>query len=307
MNNTEAQHANTYSKYVPNVFLAKCTQQYNKGEVIPVTTKYGKENDCIVFNLIGQKDGFYYYSIVRADGFNVQEYARKKAEKLQGYAANAEDKSTAYWNASHEGRDFLALGEPIKVGHHSERRHRRLIERNWERMGKSVAEAERAKDYENRSNYWADKANKIDLSMPESLAYFEFELEKAIKYHQYLKDNPNERRHSMSLQYANKAVNDTREKTQIALKLWGDEEDIKIMEAEKQKAAEAKAAKSSKKNDIVEKHNGFFAFNTEQLTEGIDKLKADGILLEGDKVCHVGYGLYIPKKNVDSFLMDYKK
>ena len=71
---------NTYSKYVPNVFLAKCTEKHEKGETILVTTKYGKENESIVFNLIAEKDGFYYYSIIRADGFNVQEWAKKRDE-----------------------------------------------------------------------------------------------------------------------------------------------------------------------------------------------------------------------------------
>ncbi|SLG91858.1 Domain of uncharacterised function (DUF3560) [Mycobacteroides abscessus subsp. abscessus] len=37
------------------------------------------------------------------------------------------------------------MGEPIKVGHHSERRHRRSIERAWNALGKSV-EAGRAAD-----------------------------------------------------------------------------------------------------------------------------------------------------------------
>lgn len=41
---------NVYSKFCPNVFLAKCEEKYEKGEVIEVTTKYGKENECIVFN-----------------------------------------------------------------------------------------------------------------------------------------------------------------------------------------------------------------------------------------------------------------
>ena len=52
---------NTYHKYLPNVFLAKCTEKHEKGETIQLTTKYGKQNDCIVFNLVGQKEGFYYY------------------------------------------------------------------------------------------------------------------------------------------------------------------------------------------------------------------------------------------------------
>ena len=38
---------NTYVKFAPNVFVAKCEEQYEKGEVIEVTTKYGKENECI--------------------------------------------------------------------------------------------------------------------------------------------------------------------------------------------------------------------------------------------------------------------
>ena len=91
---------NTYSKYVPNVFLAKCSEKHEKGEVIEVTTKYGKENECIVFNLIYEREGFYYYSIVRADGFNVQEWAKQRAERRHGWAQSAGQKSNEYFNRS---------------------------------------------------------------------------------------------------------------------------------------------------------------------------------------------------------------
>ena len=54
---------NTYSKYCPNVYLAKCTEAHEKGEVIIVTTKYGKENESIIHNLIKKdSDGNHYYS-----------------------------------------------------------------------------------------------------------------------------------------------------------------------------------------------------------------------------------------------------
>ena len=43
---------NTYYKFAPNVYLAKCEQEYQKGDTIQVTTKRGSENDCVVFNLI---------------------------------------------------------------------------------------------------------------------------------------------------------------------------------------------------------------------------------------------------------------
>ena len=165
---------NTYSKFCPNVFLAQCTEKHEKGETVVLTTKYGKENECIIFNLIYEKAGFYYYSFVRADGFNVQEWAKKRAEKLNTASMNAEKKSNQYYEASSEGRDFLALGEPIKIGHHSEKKHRALIERNWNRMSKSVEFSKIAETYESRAAYWGAKAETINLSMPESIEFFEF-------------------------------------------------------------------------------------------------------------------------------------
>ena len=142
---------NTYSKYCPNVFLAKCTELHEKGEIVNLTTKYGQEHECIVFNLVYKKDGFYFYSIVRADGYNVQERAKAKAEKYQNWANSASQKSNAYYEASQEGKDFLSLAEPIKVGHHSEKRHRALIERNWSRIGKSVEFSDKAESHESKA------------------------------------------------------------------------------------------------------------------------------------------------------------
>lgn len=299
---------NTYKKYCPNVFVAQCTEKHEKGEVIILETKYGKEIENEVHNFLGTtKDGFYLYSVTRCDGTNSQTRAAAKAERIAGYAANAEKRSTAYYEASKEGRDFLVLGEPIKIGHHSERRHRKLIERNWERMGKSVAESEKAKEYQRRAEYWAERANKIDLSTPDSLEYFEEELRKAKEYHQLLKDHPEKRAHSMSLQYANKAVKDLEDKVYSAVILWGDEEEVGFVKSEKQKATIAKATKTTKKQDIIDRHNGFFAFNNDQFREGYDKLKADGVVEDGEKVVHVGYGFYIPKTKVESFLKEYKK
>ena len=211
---------NTYSKFCPNVFLAKCTEQHEKGEVINVETKYGKENECIVHNLIYQKDGFYFYSITSADGFNCQKRAEAKAAKYEQWAQGAERKSTQYYEASNEGRDFLALGEPIKVGHHSEKRHRALIERNWNRMGKSVEFSKKAEAHESKAEYWERKAKDINLSMPESLEYFEYKLEKAKEYHEGLKSGKYERQHSYSLTYAKKEVNEIEKNLELAKRLW---------------------------------------------------------------------------------------
>ena len=215
---------NTYKKYCPNVFVAQCTEKQEKGDTIMVETKYGKENECIIHNFIGytgtKEKPMYCYSITRADGFNNQERAKKKVEKLNGYADNAENRSNDWREKSNEGKDFLALAEPIKVGHHSEKRHRALIERNWNRMSNAMSELDKAKAYRNHTAYWESMAKKIDLSMPESLEFFAVQLEEAKEYHQFLKDNPSERPHEMSLSYASKKVKDLKSKHETAVKLW---------------------------------------------------------------------------------------
>ena len=218
------QSMNTYAKYCPNVFLAKCTEPHAKGDTVVLTTKRGKENEVIIFNEIMQKDGFFYYSFVRADGWDSQAYAKAKTDKIMGWAASAEKKSTQYYQASNEGSDFLRLGEPIKIGHHSEKRHRALIDRNWQRMGKSVEFSNKAKDYEQRAKYWESQASKIDLSMPQSIGYFAFKLEQAKAHHADMKANPEKRSHGYSLTYAKKAVNDMQKSYDLAVKLWGDAE-----------------------------------------------------------------------------------
>lgn len=213
---------NTYIKYVPNVFLAKCTEKHEKGEVIDVTTKHGKENESIVFNLIFEKDGFYYYSIVRADGFNVQEWAKKRAERRKDWAASANRKSTEYFNKSNKDKDFLSLGEPIKVGHHSEKRHRKAIDDAWNNMGKSVEMDAKATEHERVAQYWEDRASTINLSMPESIDYYEHKLEQVKEYHEGLKSGKYPREHSYALTYAKKATNETQKNYDLAVKLWGD-------------------------------------------------------------------------------------
>ena len=211
---------NTYAKFAPTVFVAKCPEQHAKGEIITLTSKHGSETEVEIHNLVKQVDGYYFYSFIRCDGVNSQVRAEQKVERYQSYADNAMKRSTQYCESANEGREFLSLGEPIKIGHHSEKRHRALIERNHRRMEKSIEEMRKAESYDGKIAYWERMAGKIDLSMPESLEYFAFELAKAKEKHQDLKDHPEKRTHSFSLTYAKKAVNELTKKVQIAELLW---------------------------------------------------------------------------------------
>lgn len=212
----------TYSKHTANVFLAKCTEKHEKGEIITLTTKYGKSHDCIVFNLIKKDaEGNYYYSIVRADGYNLQERAKAKADRYQSWANSREQKSTEYCKASQEGKDFLVLAEPIKIGHHSEKRHRALIERNHNRMDKCVEESKKAQEHQSKAEYWEGKADEINLSIPESLEYYEYKYEEAKMYHEGLKNGTIVKKHSFSLTYAKKNLNNMESKLKLAKQMWG--------------------------------------------------------------------------------------
>lgn len=99
---------------------------------------------------------------LRAAGFTVEvdiddDYrptARVEADKIARQAARVDaldakadrkaGTAEAAWAADEAAHAALPEGgEPIKVGHHSERRHRTAIEKSWNALGKAV-EAERA-------------------------------------------------------------------------------------------------------------------------------------------------------------------
>jgi hypothetical protein len=212
---------NTYAKYCPNVWLAKCETEHAKGDIIQVANKYGKETECEVHNLVVKNSNGFFYSITRCDGLNRQTYAEKKAEKYNAWAALQNEKASDWASKAREGSEFLSLAEPIKVGHHSEGRHRALIARNHARMDNCVASFKAAENHSYKAAYWESRKNDIDLSIPESIDYFTHELEKAKERHAGLKDGTIERSHGMALQYANKAVKDLEDKVHTAAILWG--------------------------------------------------------------------------------------
>ena len=208
---------NKFKKYCPNVWVAECDEKHKKGEVITLETQYGKEVECEVYNLVAEKNGKFYYSIVRLEEAS---YAERKAEKYKKSQNLHEGKSHEWHEKSQEGAEFLRLAEPIKIGHHSEHRHRALIERNWNRIGNAVREQKIADEKARKAEYWETKAEEINLSMPESLEYFTAQLEKAKARQQGLKNGTIKREHSYSLTYATKAVKELTAKLEIAQKLW---------------------------------------------------------------------------------------
>ena len=78
------------------------------------------------------------------------ERAEARAERFSGYADNASTRSDAAWARVGKIADGIPFGQPILVGHHSERRARRDQERIQTAAQTSFDEAKRAKHWSNR-------------------------------------------------------------------------------------------------------------------------------------------------------------
>ena len=65
-----------------------------------------------------------------------RERLERKLEKRQEWAEKAEARSTARYKAARAAVENIPFGQPILVGHHSERRHRAAIARSDANMSK---------------------------------------------------------------------------------------------------------------------------------------------------------------------------
>lgn len=80
-----------------------------------------------------------------------QERAEGRAERMEAAAGKAEERSNqAYKRADYIG-SFIPMGQPILVGHHSEKRHRRDIDKIDNAMRTSVEESKKAEYYEEKA------------------------------------------------------------------------------------------------------------------------------------------------------------
>jgi hypothetical protein len=79
---------------------------------------------------------------------------QKRKERYEQLAAKAERESEAAHQAADQIASFIPLGQPILVGHHSERRHRRDLARIDNNMRRAIEASE-------KSGYYAHKAASV--------------------------------------------------------------------------------------------------------------------------------------------------
>ncbi len=91
-----------------------------------------------------------------------QERQQAKAERYRELAEKAKTQSTEACERSRKMLENIPAGQPILVGHHSEQRHRNLLDKSWNTMGKSVELGEKA-EYYNRKAEAAENNDSIYL------------------------------------------------------------------------------------------------------------------------------------------------
>lgn len=116
-----------------------------------------------------------FYKVISSDEITKLEritaYKEKREAKAERYAELAEkaaNQSIAAHEASNRATENIPFGQPILVGHHSERAHRNAIKRSWNAMDKAV-------ELSNKADYYAEKAdatknnNAISSDNPEAI------------------------------------------------------------------------------------------------------------------------------------------
>lgn len=80
-----------------------------------------------------------------------EERRAAKVERFQGFADNAQRRANAASRSARAATEGIPLGQPILVGHHSERGHRAALRKQNRRY-------ERARDEQDRADHWNHRA-----------------------------------------------------------------------------------------------------------------------------------------------------
>lgn len=101
----------------------------------------------------------------------MNDYEQRRAERIERMRDRADAKraeSESRLGEAHRIGDMIPMGQPILVGHHSERRHRRDIERIDTNMRKGVEAAREADELERRASR-AESSTAVSSDDPDAV------------------------------------------------------------------------------------------------------------------------------------------
>lgn len=121
-------------------------------------------------------------------------YEQKQEARRERYQALAEKKQTEsnkLYETSTRLASLIPFGQPILVGHHSERGHRKLIDKIHNKMGKSIEVGRIAEYYQNRAD---NIGNNISSDDPDAIEKLKIKLAKLEDYQRDMKEQNAEAR-----------------------------------------------------------------------------------------------------------------
>lgn len=93
-----------------------------------------------------------------------RERLERKLELRREWAEKAETRSNALSEQSHKMLSVIPMGQPILVGHHSEKRDRNYRNRAWNKMGKAVEQSDLAKHHVSKAGGLENQLDKAIFS-----------------------------------------------------------------------------------------------------------------------------------------------
>lgn len=132
----------------------------------------------------------------RIDYVERQEY---KKELYQERAEQAGKRSQSHYERHRDIASVIPMGQPILIGHHSEKRHRKDLERIDNEMRKSIQESEKADYYRNKVDN-IDNSKVISSDDPQAIEKLQARIEELEKAKEEVKAIPHE---WYELQYLN--------------------------------------------------------------------------------------------------------
>lgn len=98
-----------------------------------------------------------------------EERRKQRIERYKELSMKAQERSSRYSNSNANRILQIAPGQPILVGHHSEKKHRKLIKRAQDDIRRSIEEDNKSKFYkeraitaENSKSYYSDDPQAIN-------------------------------------------------------------------------------------------------------------------------------------------------
>lgn len=160
-----------------------------KSEAKAFNTKAEAQN-VIENNKIHLKDFIIEEIDTRSKEDKIKEFEDKKETRIERYKALAEknaDISVRSSEAASRISSFIPMGQPILVGHHSEKRHRRDIKRIDSNMQKCIEASKKSDYYEQKANT-LESEHQIKSNDPEATDKLELKIKELEKERETYKE-----------------------------------------------------------------------------------------------------------------------